>query len=355
MNINRETLDAVFAALAAGTTGPWKKVGSMHCNGVGGDFDSTPGAFKLVCGESSGPNCDAIVAAVNWLRENRAALTAPVAAAPDSELHALLANSTPLREAAFRALGFIDRESSGGEESYRHLQKALHDECASTPAAPVGIVSAHRFIATGAPLKLVVWRDGQANDLELQAEREGYGRIEYAYSAPAAPDLDPGLYTWLQERGIAPDSHDGLIEMDEVVEALNEHERQLLARTPAAPGIDPALQIVLTKLHRFAECAEDFDNDGCDIGRDWFDALTTIGLLERTQRSPAIWTMTKAGKALIDASPKGGSAVVAELAAAAEGVLWFDWSDNDSDAVASIERLRNSLNRMQATSAEVGE
>jgi hypothetical protein len=61
---------------------------------------------------------------------------APVAAAPDSELHALLANSTPLREAAFRALGFIDRESSGGEESYRHLQKALHDECASTPAAP---------------------------------------------------------------------------------------------------------------------------------------------------------------------------------------------------------------------------
>lgn len=65
-----------------------------------------------------------------WLGPLVAAL---VAAAPNSELHALLANSTLLREAVFRALGFIDRETSGGEESYRHLQKALHDECASTP------------------------------------------------------------------------------------------------------------------------------------------------------------------------------------------------------------------------------
>lgn len=83
MSINRETLDAVFAALDASTTGPWKKVGSTHCNGVGGDFDSMAGAFKLVCGEASGANCDAIVAAVNWLRDNRDALTSqPVAPKP---------------------------------------------------------------------------------------------------------------------------------------------------------------------------------------------------------------------------------------------------------------------------------
>lgn len=83
---------------------------------------------------------------------------APVAAAPNSELHALLTNSTPLREAAFRALGFIDRETSGGEESYRHLQKALHDECDSTPPAPgidrtelrARVVSAIQRITSGA-------------------------------------------------------------------------------------------------------------------------------------------------------------------------------------------------------------
>lgn len=63
-------------------------------------------------------------------------------------------------------------------------------------------------------------------------------------------------------------------------------------------------ELVLSKLQRFAECAEDGDSGGCDIGRDWFDALTTIGLLERTKRSPAIWTMTAAGEALIEGRAK---------------------------------------------------
>lgn len=33
-------------------------------------------------------------------------------------------------------------------------------------------------------------------------------------------------------------------------------------------------------------------------------------------------------------------AAVAELLEAAGGVTWFDWSDNDDDAVASVEHLR---------------
>ena len=66
-------------------------------------------------------------------------------------------------------------------------------------------------------------------------------------------------------------------------------------------GITPILDIVRQKLQRFADCAE--DSAECDIGRQWFDALTTIGLLERTQRSPAWWTMTPAGHDLLTAPP----------------------------------------------------
>lgn len=74
------------------------------------------------------------------------------------------------------------------------------------------------------------------------------------------------------------------------------------------PSIPSELAPVAAALRRFNECAEDCDSDGCDIGRDWFDALTTIGLLKRTQRSPAVWTMTAEGErllALIDSQVVG--------------------------------------------------
>lgn len=55
------------------------------------------------------------------------------------------------------------------------------------------------------------------------------------------------------------------------------------------------------------------------------------------------------------ASPKGSSTdAIRELVAAANNVIFFDWSDNDSDAAESIERLRDALDQVQATSAEVG-
>jgi len=34
---------------------------------------------------------------------------------------------------------------------------------------------------------------------------------------------------------------------------------------------------------------------------------------------------------------------VSEIVAAARGVIWFDWSDSDADAVAAIERLRKAV------------
>lgn len=125
-------------------------------------------------------------------------VAAPVAAAPNSELHALLANSTPLREAAFRALGFIDRETSGGEESYRHLQKALHDECASTPAAPVDLSRVHEFLLH---VRKCLDKNGEYAPLSrseldgaiaaIDGDAEALARVDaFTGRTPAAPGID---------------------------------------------------------------------------------------------------------------------------------------------------------------------
>lgn len=58
---------------------------------------------------------------------------------------------------------------------------------------------------------------------------------------------------------------------------------------------------ILANLIRFADCAEDFEAGGVDIGRDWLDTLTHLGLLERVQRSPALWQATDEADAIIDA------------------------------------------------------
>lgn len=86
----------------------------------------------------------------------------------------------------------------------------------------------------------------------------------------------------------AKDHINGLCDMLEI--AAGQH-------APPPASVPDGLAIVRQKLQRFEDCSE--DGDGCDIGREWFDALTTIGLLERTQRSPAWWTMTPAGHELL--------------------------------------------------------
>lgn len=59
-----------------------------------------------------------------------------------------------------------------------------------------------------------------------------------------------------------------------------------------------ALIGILKVMRRFNECAE--DGEDVNLSPEWFDALTTIGLLVRVQRSPARWEMTDAGRYLLD-------------------------------------------------------
>ena len=51
---------------------------------------------------------------------------------------------------------------------------------------------------------------------------------------------------------------------------------------------------VMQKLRRFQEVTEDVEGTGVDIGRKWLDVLTFLGLLERVQKSPALWQITDA-------------------------------------------------------------
>jgi hypothetical protein len=58
---------------------------------------------------------------------------------------------------------------------------------------PVGQprVSAYRFIQKGQALQHTVWLDGDAGETYVQAERDGVGRIERAYSAPPVQPQAP--------------------------------------------------------------------------------------------------------------------------------------------------------------------
>ncbi|APQ14715.1 hypothetical protein BJP27_24395 (plasmid) [Pseudomonas oryzihabitans] len=65
----------------------------------------------------------------------------------------------------------------------------------------------------------------------------------------------------------------------------------------------PFVQQIIEDLRRFKECVED-DQD-VNLGRDRFDLLTQLGLLERVQRSPALWVMSQAGEDAIALSRVG--------------------------------------------------
>lgn len=70
--------------------------------------------------------------------------------------------------------------------------------------------------------------------------------------------------------------------------------------SPPAPVsvVLPFADKVISKLRRYQECTD--DGQGADIGRHWFDLLTQLGLLNRVQRSPAIWEITQQGEDCLD-------------------------------------------------------
>lgn len=71
------------------------------------------------------------------------------------------------------------------------------------------------------------------------------------------------------------------------------------ALAQSSPALPPFAEKVLAKLRRFYDCASDFESGGVDIGRHWLDLLTQLGLLNRVQRSPALWEISQQGEDLL--------------------------------------------------------
>ncbi|WP_010486843.1 hypothetical protein [Pseudomonas sp. S9] len=67
--------------------------------------------------------------------------------------------------------------------------------------------------------------------------------------------------------------------------------------------LPPFAQKIIAKLKRFEECTD--DGQDADIGRHWLFLLTQLGLLNRIQRSPAMWEISQQGEDAI-LSSKGG-------------------------------------------------
>ncbi|MEQ0906381.1 hypothetical protein ABLT16_17480 [Pseudomonas aeruginosa] len=76
-------------------------------------------------------------------------------------------------------------------------------------------------------------------------------------------------------------------------------EQPSAALAQPSPVLPPFAEKVLAKLRRFYDCASDFESGGVDIGRHWLDLLTQLGLLNRVQRSPALWEITQQGEDLL--------------------------------------------------------
>ncbi|HBP6102221.1 TPA: hypothetical protein L5766_10640 [Pseudomonas aeruginosa] len=76
-------------------------------------------------------------------------------------------------------------------------------------------------------------------------------------------------------------------------------EQPIAALAQPSPTLPPFAEKVLAKLRRFYDCAEDFESGGVDIGRHWLDLLTQLGLLNRVQRSPALWEISQQGEDLL--------------------------------------------------------
>lgn len=105
--------------------------------------------------------------------------------------------------------------------------------------------------------------------------------VAWQYRVSAGPQT--GWSLWHEGKG------------EEFKKSYQVETRPLYAEQPApAAVVHPFADKVIRKLERFQECTD--DGQGADIGRHWFDLLTRLGLLNRVQRSPALWEMTQQGE-----------------------------------------------------------
>ncbi|MGE7139758.1 hypothetical protein ACQKIE_19215, partial [Luteibacter sp. NPDC031894] len=145
---------------------------------------------------------------------------------------------------------------------------------------------------------------------QSQVRKDGHGVDNFGNERRVEPVERERFEAWMKRGGANIDRRpDGVYADHGVMRCWNSWWMSASFNTDTSFTTVPyALVEVVRAVRRFNECAE--DGEDVDIGRDWFDALTTIGLLHRVQRSPARWEMTDAGRSLLDlASPSAGAVV----------------------------------------------
>ncbi|MCS7821942.1 hypothetical protein N0019_26680 [Pseudomonas aeruginosa] len=138
---------------------------------------------------------------------------------------------------------------------------------------------------TGCDVSIVEYAEKAADLFEQHDRIVGTLRAENAKLSEALDECDGDRWKLRSER-------------DSALARVAELERQ--EPVVRAYGVlPPFAEKVLAKLRRFYDCASDFESGGVDIGRHWLDLLTQLGLLNRVQRSPALWEISQQGEDLL--------------------------------------------------------
>ncbi|MBW6319229.1 hypothetical protein KZ879_32705 [Pseudomonas aeruginosa] len=192
--------------------------------------------------------------------------------------------------------------SSGGGEYSDVIDVTL---CAKhSGSAILDLVATNRIALT--PEYEGQWHADLYLDREIPlAKAEGATPAEAVLALMSAERIDPEQGGVDQAGGDRWDALQSIMEWT-AAENIPDDRKLCLIRNAAraalaqpSPTLPPFAEKVLAKLRRFNECAEDSDSGGVDIGRHWLDLLTQLGLLNRVQRSPALWEISQQGEDLL--------------------------------------------------------
>ncbi len=161
----------------------------------------------------------------------------------------------------------------------------------------------------------------------------------------AGGDERAAFNRWIAEQQLCQGSDISLFKLERNGALVSLHEllrdayqagQDRAALAQPSPVLPPFAEKVLAKLRRFYEFASDFESGGVDIGRHWLDLLTQLGLLNRVQRSPALWEITQQGEDLLGTQQP--SPAQAEHANSGYDQLW-GWFGLSRSAYAVLPRV----------------
>ncbi|MGI0825649.1 hypothetical protein ACRCP5_00005, partial [Pseudomonas aeruginosa] len=204
-------------------------------------------------------------------------------------------------------------EQAGGDE--RAAVRRLSEEAESTVIGMVEYCLNAR-VCLGMDEGFKSFDPEEEHDFVKELREFVEGRAALAQPSPAQAEQAEGAHVpdevfagvfaeWWEEEGQYCRAGGGDYERTFAFQAWR-HLYPLLLQARAAlaqpsAALPPFAEKVLAKLRRFYDCASDFESGGVDIGRHWLDLLTQLGLLNRVQRSPALWEISQQGEDLLGA------------------------------------------------------